>query len=64
MTQRLWRSTKQRPLEERFNEKLDKRGPDDYIRSSDAPAKILAHHYGVTPALVNLVRARKVWAHV
>lgn len=34
------------------------------IRASDAPAKILAHHYGVTPALINLVRARKVWAHV
>ncbi len=29
MTQRLWRSTKRRPLAERFNEKLDKRGPDD-----------------------------------
>lgn len=34
------------------------------IRASDAPAKILAHHYGVTAALINLVRARKVWAHV
>jgi hypothetical protein len=34
------------------------------IRVSTFPNKVLAHHWGVTPSTISLIRARKRWAHV
>lgn len=43
MTERIWRSTRRRPIEDRLTEKIDRRGPDDCWPWRAAAANDMGH---------------------